>query len=1688
MDRKEIADSSREFPELREEASLVIADADGTESLTHHYVDDHPEIKAAWEKYIEEKWWPWAAADRKAQSVQKVYTDLFSIYQKQQRLGEQYEVVLGLGMLSWRPADGHEVRRHLIAAQASVTFDAARGVMAVGPAGEGAQAQLEQDMLDPGCRPEPDEQESLEAQLRELGDRLWDQAPVDAILAAWVHSVSPDGDYSDDLSRPERVLADPKVHLAPALILRKRTERSFVAAFEEIIRQLTAGEVIPPAVSRFTAEAEEPDVETDTEEDRTPESGIKDLYFPLESNDEQRRIVDRLRHNDGVLVQGPPGTGKSHTIVNLICHFLATGQRVLVTSHTARALKVLQKYIQEGAKSISALAVVLLGNDRGSLQAMEDSVQGITDRQNHWDAITSGEKIAELELKLDEARREETLALQELRSIRESEVFQHPQKFGYEGTLQAIAVRLSDERETLGWLTDQPDEDRDPPLSSSELQELLTLLADAEVEDWSEQQRNPLRSSEINDILSPDGFDELIERESRAKEAYRSDEELRFRDEYPYLSNAPAKARDPLVAELGSLVAAIEKAKATSRSWASEALSDVLEGRPGKWKELREITKDHLAAAGTQARWADETEVSGLEDRSKRVVWADAIAVLEHLEQGRGWGLGPFQAKVVRRGRYLRDALRVGGRECDSPEVLKQLIAWLDVQDHFRVLGDHWTPVDAADAPSFVALGVDYQERVETIDNVLAAGEQMANARKVVGAIPDLPEPDFQKVSSITRLIETADAVNTQEQLKRDQAVIDQANKILTEVVGGERIDPAGVDLVEAVNNRDAAEYRLAMNRITEHEQVADRLQRRDELEAQLGADAPDLLDEVSSGRDPDTWATRAQQFEASWNWARANAWVTRLADPDAEYQARLRYDGSRDRVRTLLRELASEKAWAHCFERMTEHEREHLVAWSKAVRSIGKGTGKYASIHRANARKHMNECRTAISAWVMPLYRVAESITPGSDLFDVVIVDEASQSGPEALLLNYIAKKLIVVGDDKQISPTYAGINHADVNELRARHIPDLPHADAYGVQQSFFDLAEIRYQGRIRLREHFRCMPEIIQFSNNLCYQSEPLIPLRQHGASRLTPVVSAHYVEDGYLKGVGQQVSNPPEAQAVVDAILLMHGNPEYEGKTFGVISLLGSIQAREIEALLLDQLGPEDMERRQLVCGDAYAFQGDERDIILLSLVSAPSEDRRIGTLADEASKRRFNVAASRARDQLVLFHSATLEDLSPQCLRFELLRYCLNPHVASHEVSGIRVSELQRLASTADRSQVRQPDPFGSWLEVDVFLQIAARGYRVQPQFEIAGYRIDLLVEGLDGRLAVECDGDRWHGPDQYADDTARQRTIERCGLEFWRVRGSVFELDRSAALLELWERLEQLEIYPEGHEPKVEPSEVPVSASPASPIVDSDPSGATERPPKPEVAAPRKETDIMSALRKSVADGKQRRLEEEPTDQDIRRPEEQPIGQDAPQSESGMHLELYTPYSGSDCRDPRRASLDTIAHGLLRIIEVEGPMVVKRAFDIYLRSCGIKRMGRDLKDTMNRGLSRLIRDGSASSEKELKFADSLSSVVRSAGKAPIRLRTRGPRSFVEIPPSEVQAVARRLLEQLGAVIGSEEHRRAVLEIYDLKRLTAQVDARMEAILDGEWPYVEELLRDSSLSPVTDDNSMSRVKNVRQFRG
>src|SRR5581483_342458 len=127
----------------------------------------------------------------------------------------------------------------------------------------------------------------------------------------------------------------------------------------------------------------------------------REIYFPLPANREQRRIVEAIESQRGVLVQGPPGTGKSHTIANLICHLLATGKRVLITAETGRALRVLKDKLPT---QIQPLCVSLLGQSGDAFAELNSAVQEITTRFMSWSPGSYDGQIKEIDREISAKR------------------------------------------------------------------------------------------------------------------------------------------------------------------------------------------------------------------------------------------------------------------------------------------------------------------------------------------------------------------------------------------------------------------------------------------------------------------------------------------------------------------------------------------------------------------------------------------------------------------------------------------------------------------------------------------------------------------------------------------------------------------------------------------------------------------------------------------------------------------------------------------------------------------------------------------------------------------------------------------------------------------------------------------------------------------------------------------------------------------------------------------------------------------------------------------------------------------------------------------------------------------------------------------------------------------------------------
>ena len=462
------------------------------------------------------------------------------------------------------------------------------------------------------------------------------------------------------------------------------------------------------------------------------------------------------------------------------------------------------------------------------------------------------------------------------------------------------------------------------------------------------------------------------------------------------------------------------------------------------------------------------------------------------------------------------------------------------------------------------------------------------------------------------------------------------------------------------------------------------------------------------------------------------------------------------------------------------------LQGWRALVKKIGKGTGKRAPKLKAEARQLMGKCQNAVPAWIMPIHKAMENLNPAKNIFDVVIVDEASQSDISSLAILYMGKKLIIVGDDKQVSPMAVGINADKMENLRQMYLSqDIPNAMMYDAQTSIYDIAMTTYHP-LMLKEHFRCVPEIIGYSNWLSYDGK-ILPLRSASSSNLLPAVVNYRVADGMRNG--RMKINELEANAIVALMKACMEQPEYKGKTFGVISLLGTDQARLIEKLINqdEEIDVREREERRILCGDSSNFQGDERDVIFLSMVDSPSDTAAPLSLqgfgVQDSTRKRYNVAASRARDQLwvvnSLDHNVNLKDGD---IRKGLIKYALDPNNL--------VVQKDAVTSLAD-----------SEFEIQLVMALKTRGYHIVQQWEVGAYRIDMVAVYDDKKVAIECDGDRYHSsPAQVRNDMERQTILERIGWTFIRIRGSEYFRQPDKTIERVVGELDSLGIHPESTE------------------------------------------------------------------------------------------------------------------------------------------------------------------------------------------------------------------------------------------------------------------------------------------------
>ncbi|MGH7077268.1 MAG: AAA domain-containing protein, partial [Acetobacteraceae bacterium] len=1340
-----------------------------------------PEAKAKVDQYVARAWTEWAEAERPRRETIEIYDRLFSVQEalKLEGADRPLEIVWGMGVARWR-VPPNELDHPLVEQLVELELDEAGAILvrprglepiialkpfaAIENPGTNAVARFARKhfaKLPPDQELSPFVKETFTPILRYAATQLDrsgryhpDHAPAD-------HRSVPD-------AGPSLVITDTWV-----LYARPRSDNFFIADLDRLRKAVDDAAALPgPAAALVTEPSDEPDyvpsipgitirprgsggADSPASPDPQTERAVPAQYFfPKPFNDEQIAIVERLESPDveGVVVQGPPGTGKTHTIANIICHYLATGRRVLVTSKSEGALTVLRDQIPEGIRD---LAISLLTSEREGLRQLEATVNTLASKIAALNPTPTEREIAESEQRIVELQGRVDRIDDELRAFAEK----HLRRIGAEtntgGVLPIeLAERIAGDRSRYGWFVDRP-----PPPSAGEPQ-----FTDAEITavrlarrtlgaDLDYLETNLPGSSDLPDAATLAAIHQASASAARIERDQPPDAPVMSSSEADAVSRAEA-----ILAAVKAIVAVHEecvRAPWLANLFAAGRRYGLDADRVRPLSKLIAALSELLRKRVTMASYA----VLTAEDAHAQ---PGLVAAAERAASGqRPFGLVPWGKSETR---ASFEAIRILDKPPERPEQwhrVLDVLVWRSelttAVSQWRALATEFSLPPIPPAPEEAARAL--QELIEAVNSVTNAVRIHApvvqaelrhlfphglDPERIIDDLGHARRAEAAIASEVLRCRLSSSRAHLEATKEKLVAYDGRITRSIQAFLSGTVGDP------DIARGRIADEWARLLRELERVRAQRPHLDTVARVAARIDhSGAPKwavALSTIPVDGAEDIWTP--VDWRDAWAWAQADSYLRAIDGRPRLRELSEQRRVAEDEMRRLFQNVVRLRTLLTLKARITHRVNAALQMFLSAIRGIGTGAGRNASRFRRDARDAMESCCAAIPCWIMPTWRVSESLPASLASFDLVIFDEASQSDIGALPTLLRARKALIVGDDKQVSPTAAFIPAQRLRALQMHYLKDQPFGALMLPGNSLYELALACYPGRrIMLKEHFRCVESIIRFSFQ--FYPDEIVPVRLPKASeRLSPPLIDVHVPHGHKDKTNRNLA---EAEAIVAEVARIVGDPLMAGRSIGIISLIGARQAQLIQAMLLERIGEDAYLRHDIACGNSAVFQGKERDIVLLSMVECPATRTSKTALLFQ---QRFNVALSRARDREYLFHSVTEDMLKPDDLKARVLRYFKNPMVG-HAAPG---SDLRALCQSS--------------FERDVLARLLKLGYRVQPQVKVGPYSIDLVVEGSDDRrLAIELDGDKYHGPERWAEDLARQRVMERVGWRFWRCWG-----------------------------------------------------------------------------------------------------------------------------------------------------------------------------------------------------------------------------------------------------------------------------------------------------------------------------
>jgi len=1092
------------------------------------------------------------------------------------------------------------------------------------------------------------------------------------------------------------------------------------------------------------------------------------VFFPLPYNKEQKQIYENYLKNRITVVTGPPGTGKSHTIVNILCSLLAQGKRVLVTAQTDKALESLLDKIPKNFDDLVFTKIQLeVDKTRFSLEKSINNIRSILIDDFHLNIekkisnlnILKGEYLqlkAEIHQVLEKEYSEVSLndSFKDLRSYELWDKFQ------------------SKNDESWNWIKDE--------ITLGIINNFDQLTNEINTYKQLHSFDNLIIKSidfDLKSILGKiNGFNFIgfLKRKSEIEKLKR------------YLEIDDISKNKLFKVDINSVIDITEKY--TNKNFVIHSLQEI--------KQLKEILNKRNRKTSTLTSNLKYSEI--INNASKYL--RDIESFLAQIENGKekiGF-LSKFKAKY-KQVSYLENIV-LNSINCNNRKSLNLLKVYIkeiqEINSNLDILTDAGFDVTLTEDSDITSKRNLLENTIKLVEKNFSLIIVLQNNRNII----NFCKAFNIEISNVEKTYSTAVSFKEDLEKLKELEIISKKEiitlKSINKTISNSKLVKKYSEYFPLEKISEITKFKAFKTKLEETIQQADKENQFNSSKSFIKKFLPKTL--------PFLLETPIERItKENFEFAQANQYFLENETIDLQ-KTKEKLGQINDRIFELKSEILFDLAKNNFKNNFNTNEIDRfinlLVEYQTNLYQGSRGIRDKVKFQLL-ARKNSAEISNKLSCWVMKFNDVLNSVGTEPEVFDCIIVDEASQLDFNSLILGYYAKNMIIVGDDKQTSPSaLTGANDNDFQSIKTKYLNYLGD-DRIQIRSdnSLFTLSKmVAGSSNLALKEHFRCVSEIIEFSKYNFYENS-LKPLKQINTENRLEPVKAVFVQNSFLE---DRIVHS-EIESIKNHLIEIINNPIYQNKTIGVVSL-GLVKhtekLKDIKEDLSELFGRDKLDEMKLIIEDSPKFQGDERDLMLVSLgVALDSEKLKSnvnpkprsivddGNLKDDFKK--INVALSRAKEQMILFHSVKPENLRSNDFRLKILSFFYN------DIPKPKPFELPE--NENERNLYNIPRPFDSWFEYDIAKELINRGYQyIQPQYKIkedetfynhhlqketyVNFKLDLVVSNNGKMIAIECDGDPFHTlPEDLAYDVERQEFLQRVGWKVYRVLYSAYKRNSS---------------------------------------------------------------------------------------------------------------------------------------------------------------------------------------------------------------------------------------------------------------------------------------------------------------------